>query len=175
MIAAVGANRGRVGPHGRRVVPLQETEWRPSIDSCPFALRLLKASLGSLIQAGAMKLLIVDDNATIRHLLRRVVGKFCVEIVECEDGDEAAEAYKRDRPDVVLMDLKMARVDGLTATRRILALDPRARVVIVSEYDDRAMRDAARNSGACGYAGKHDLSVLPGLILLLARAGDSES
>ena len=61
------------------------------------------------------------------------------------------------RPDIVLMDVKMAGMDGLAATRQIRQAFPEARIVMVSQWDDRALRDAARAAGAEAYVGKSDL------------------
>ena len=55
----------------------------------------------------------------------------------------------------------MQNVDGLEATRRILADDPQARIVIVTNYDDARLRETARNAGACDYVLKEDLLALP--------------
>jgi DNA-binding NarL/FixJ family response regulator len=76
---------------------------------------------------------------------------------ECADGDEAVAAYGAHRPDWVLMDLQMARVGGLEATRRLLAADRTARVVIVTDYDDVHWRAAATEAGACGFVSKDNL------------------
>jgi len=62
------------------------------------------------------------------------------------------------------MDLALGSVDGLTATRRIVAADPSARVIIVTSYEGTDLRDAARCAGACGYVLKENLSTLPSLL-----------
>ncbi|HUR36068.1 MAG TPA: response regulator, partial [Vicinamibacterales bacterium] len=61
------------------------------------------------------------------------------------------------RPDWVLMDLRMARMGGLEATRRLVAADGTARVLIVTDYDDVHWRAAASDAGACGYVLKENL------------------
>jgi DNA-binding NarL/FixJ family response regulator len=75
-------------------------------------------------------------------------------------------AYQAQRPDVVLMDIRMPEVDGITATRQIRILDPAARIVIVTDYDDSQLRDAALAAGACDYTLKDNL---PDLVPLLRR------
>ena len=112
-----------------------------------------------------MKLLIVDDHAAMRRLIGRVVRDMVGEIEECGDGADAFEAYHRCLPDWVLMDIEMDQVDGITATREILRSYPRARVVIVSKYDDDKTREAALKAGACGYVWKENLMAIRELLL----------
>jgi DNA-binding NarL/FixJ family response regulator len=104
-----------------------------------------------------MTVLIVDDSPQFRELIRTVLAGLVDEVNECADGDEAVAAYGLQRPDWVLMDLQMVRVGGLEATRRILAADGTARVLIVTDYDDVHWRAAAIEAGACGYLLKENL------------------
>ena len=62
------------------------------------------------------------------------------------------------------MDIRVSNVDGLAATRQIREFHPQARVVIVTDYDDEDLRKAASEAGARGYALKHNLTDLSGLI-----------
>ena len=107
-----------------------------------------------------MKILIVDDNAGMRHLLRRAIRETASAVWECSDGADALAAYAERQPDVVLMDIRMPRMDGLAAARQIRQFDPSARVVMVTDYDDEDLRAAARDAGACGYALKENLTDL---------------
>ncbi|HJQ26737.1 MAG TPA: response regulator [Blastocatellia bacterium] len=104
-----------------------------------------------------MKVLIVEDSRPMRRILRQVVGKLADEVYECSDGCEALAAYGEQRPDWVLMDIKMDGMDGLQATRSIKARFPEAKVVIVSNYDDEDMRQAAHKAGAVGFVAKDNL------------------
>jgi CheY-like chemotaxis protein len=115
-----------------------------------------------------MTVLIVDDNAAIRRLLRRAVIDTASDVWECSDGSEALAVYTDYRPDIVLMDIRMPRMDGLTATRQIRQFHPTARVVMVTDYDDEDLRNAASEAGACGYALKQNLTNLAGLIRSIA-------
>ena len=86
----------------------------------------------------------MDDHAAMRRLIGQVVSDMVSEIEECGDGAEALDANHRCLPDWILMDIEMDRIDGVTATREILLSYPRARVVIVSKYNDDQTREAAR-------------------------------
>jgi CheY-like chemotaxis protein len=104
-----------------------------------------------------MTILIVEDNAGVRRLLRGVLADVANDIWECRDGADALAAYTAHQPDVVLMDIRMERMDGLAATKQILLFDPSAKVLIVTDYNDDALRNAAQEAGACGYALKLNL------------------
>jgi len=81
-------------------------------------------------------------------------------IAECCDGALALAAYAEQRPDWVLMDIRMPEMDGITATRGIKARYPEAQVCIVTDYDDLELQQAAREAGAAGYVVKEDLLML---------------
>ena len=104
-----------------------------------------------------MKLLIVEDHPTVRQMLRHFVADLADDIQECSDGAEALAEYRATQPDWVLMDWQMPRVSGLTATERILADFPDARILIVTNHNDALMRAAAIRAGARGYVLKENL------------------
>jgi len=107
-----------------------------------------------------MTILIAEDNAGVRRLLRQSLITLSTNICECLDGAEAVALYAAQRPDLVLMDIRMPNMDGLEATKRIRKLHSEARIVIVTDYDDEELRDAAKRAGASGYALKHNLTNL---------------
>lgn len=107
-----------------------------------------------------MKLLIVDDNAKMRQLIRLVVTDLVAVIYECSDGDEVLRLYTAQQfrnEDRVVMDLQMQRVGGLEATRRLRAAYPDAHVIIVTNHDDVHWCKAARQVGASGFVSKGNL------------------
>ena len=101
--------------------------------------------------------MIVDDNEQMRRLIKSIVNDLVDEIYECEDGGQAVALYAEHRPDWVLMDLRMKEMDGLEATSRITAAFPQARIVMITDYDDSELRDAARRAGAAHYISKRHL------------------
>ncbi len=110
------------------------------------------------------KILIVDDDRRMRQMLREYVASFAFSLHEAADGREAVDACAAERPDWVLMDLRMKPVDGLHATAEIKALFPDIRIVILSEYDEASGRVAALRAGACAYVFKENLHYLPGIL-----------
>jgi DNA-binding NarL/FixJ family response regulator len=118
-----------------------------------------------------MKLLIVDDNAAIRRLIRSVVLPLAGDICECTDGADAVSAYLAERPDVVLMDIRMKKVDGIEATKQIREADRNARILIVTDFDDTELRQASMRAGACGYVLKNNLLELVRLLEAIGQSG----
>jgi CheY-like chemotaxis protein len=114
-----------------------------------------------------MMLLIVDDNAAIRRLIRRLVCDLVERVEECADGAEAVATYEQHyfgAADWVLMDIEMPGMDGLTATRQLKNLHPEARVLIVTKHNDESLRDAALRHGASGFVLKENLLELRSLL-----------
>ena len=101
--------------------------------------------------------MIVEDRADTRRLIKKVLGREGTYFVECSDGREAIAAYVAERPDVVLMDIEMPILDGIAATREIIAADPSARIIILSSHDQAALRSAAKDAGAADYVLKENL------------------
>lgn len=111
-----------------------------------------------------MRILIVDDSPVIRRMLRYFLADIAEQVEECVDGADALAAYEEHRPDWVLMDLSMPRLDGLTAMRGLLAAHPEARVAILTQHDSLALRTAATQAGAREYLLKDDLTQLRDLL-----------
>jgi len=111
-----------------------------------------------------MIVLIVEDNPSMRRLIRRMVAGVADEISECDDGAAACSVYGELRPDWVLMDIELGQINGITATRRIKADFPEARIIIVTSYDAPDLREAAREAGAMDYVVKDDLFSLRSIV-----------
>jgi NarL family two-component system response regulator LiaR len=97
--------------------------------------------------------MLVDDHQMVRNGL----GTFLLvhddlELVgEARDGEQALAIFDRVRPDVVLMDLKMPRLDGVAATRALVERDPEVRVIALTSFKDEALVQEALHAGAIGY------------------------
>jgi DNA-binding NarL/FixJ family response regulator len=105
-----------------------------------------------------IRVLIADDQRLVRagaRVLLEAAGD--IEVAgEAADGAEAVRLAERLRPDVVLMDIRMPRVDGLEATRRLLAGLPSARVVVLTTFAEDENVYAALRAGAIGFLVKDD-------------------
>ncbi len=104
-----------------------------------------------------MKVMIVDDNAEMRQLIRTILAESANEFVECADGREAVAVYEAERPDWTVMDIAMGVMDGLTATRLLTAKYPEAHVIMVTQHHNPALRERAREAGAANFVPKEDL------------------
>ena len=97
-----------------------------------------------------IRVVLVDDQAIVRAGVARILGPddgFEV-VAECSDGDEAVEAIERTGPDIVLMDIRMPRVDGLEATRRLGALEQPPPVLVLTTFDEDEVLWGAIQAGA---------------------------
>ncbi|GLC26952.1 DNA-binding response regulator [Roseisolibacter agri] len=95
----------------------------------------------------------VDDHPIVRAGIRALIENEADMTVVAEGGDgaEAVALFEAHRPDVVLMDLRLPRLDGVGATRAIVAAHPAARIVALTSYDGDADIYRALDAGACGY------------------------
>jgi DNA-binding NarL/FixJ family response regulator len=103
-----------------------------------------------------IRVLIADDQPVVRDGLAMLLDLIDdVEIVAtAADGIEAVERARADRPDIVLMDLRMPRLEGADATRQILAAYPETRVLVLTTYADDQFLFPALQAGARGYLTK---------------------
>jgi DNA-binding NarL/FixJ family response regulator len=101
----------------------------------------------------AIQVLIVEDHMVVRQGLKALLeGEGDIKVVgEAENGRMAVEMANKLRPDVILMDIAMPQLNGLEATRQILASHPETRVILLSAYKDDAYIEKATALGAVGY------------------------
>lgn len=112
-------------------------------------------------------LLIVEDNPSMRRLIKSVVEDLALSIHECEDGADALAAYEEHCPDWVLMDVEMKLKDGITATREIINAYPNAKILILTKYDSGRIRDQAKKAGASIFVPKEQLLAIREIDLML--------
>lgn len=99
---------------------------------------------------GRYRVLIADDSAFIRKLIRKILestGEFEV-IDEANNGSGAVVSYDENRPDLVILDVNMPIMDGLTAAKKILQKDPNAKIIIVSATGEQKL--LAKQAGEIG-------------------------
>jgi CheY-like chemotaxis protein len=108
--------------------------------------------------------LMVEDNADMRSLIRSILADTTHAIHEADDAPSAIEAYPRIHPDFVLMDIELHGMDGIAATRVLRALDAHAHVIMVTAHGEEPYRRAAAEAGAEAFVLKENLLDLPALL-----------
>jgi two-component system cell cycle response regulator DivK len=102
------------------------------------------------------RILVVEDQADNRRILRDLLTSAGYEIIQAENGEEALAAAARDRPDLILMDIQLPLLDGYEATRRIKA-DPELRaipIIVITSYALSGDESKARAAGCDAYVSK---------------------
>jgi len=94
------------------------------------------------------KILIVDDAEFLRVRISKMLTGDGFEVVEADNGLKAIEAYKANKPDMVLMDITMPEMDGLTALKELRKIDPAAKVVMLTALGQESVVLEAVKSGA---------------------------
>lgn len=98
------------------------------------------------------KLLIVDDSNIIRNKIARAMEAYGLEIAGmAPNGEKALQIFQDTRPQVVTMDLTMPQMDGIECIRKLHALDPTVRILVVSALADKATAIQALKEGAQGF------------------------
>lgn len=102
---------------------------------------------------GSVRVLVVDDVDVMREALAQFLGstRGLAVVGVAADGAEAIEMHRTLAPDVIVMDLRMPRMDGPTATREITRSGAHPRVLMLSAYSDESLVRQALRAGACSY------------------------
>lgn len=107
------------------------------------------------------RILIVDDSSIMRKMVRNLLEPAAHEIVgEAKNGNDAIKLYKSLQPDVVTMDVTMRNMDGFTAAKEILSIDPEAKIIFCSNLDKEKYGAEAEGIGALGFVKKHKIEGL---------------
>jgi DNA-binding NarL/FixJ family response regulator len=103
-----------------------------------------------------MRVLVVDDHPIVRAGLRRLLAaEPGTEITEAASGQEAVSVFRDTRPDIVLLDLNLPGISGMEVLGRLLIEDPKARVLVISLYDNPIYVARILEAGARGYISKN--------------------
>ncbi|AMQ17805.1 response regulator [Thermococcus peptonophilus] len=98
------------------------------------------------------RVLVVDDAAFMRMLVKKILTQAGHQVVgEASNGKEAIEKYKQLKPDLVTMDIVMPEMDGITAVKEIMKIDPNAKIIMITAVGQEAKVMEALKSGAKGY------------------------
>ncbi len=97
----------------------------------------------------AKTVMITDDTAFMRMTLRNVIEKNGYSVIgEAGDGEEAVALYRELKPDMVTMDITMPKMDGITAIKEIMKIDPQAKIIVCSAMGQKPMVIEALSAGA---------------------------
>ncbi len=131
----------------------------PEVLALPGQAAVPAAPSSEAIAQERVTMLLVDDNARYRRQLRRMVGKVCPQamIYEAENIEEAVHLVQRVSPQLLLVDVVLGEEDGIRCTRRIKALSPLSRIVLISAYHDREFHRRGLEAGAVAFLDKKDL------------------
>jgi CheY-like chemotaxis protein len=100
------------------------------------------------------KILVIDDEQGIRELLDTLLRRKGYDVILAESGPKGLELFRRERPDVIVLDLKMPEMDGLTVLRQIHSLDPKKPVIILTGAGTAEAEQQVRALGVTEYVEK---------------------
>ena len=99
-------------------------------------------------------ILVIDDSALSRRILRRILEAAGHQVREADDGMAALEQYMLDQPDLVLLDMTMRGMHGLDVLNKLRELDPQARVIVATADIQRSTRELVDAAGGSGFVSK---------------------
>ena len=104
----------------------------------------------------SQNVLVVDDSSFMRSLLTKIIKKSANidGVIEAMDGNSAIEKYQEEHPSLVTMDIDMPGMNGIDAAKKIKALDPNAKIVMVTSSNKAELKDQANKIGTLGYITK---------------------
>jgi CheY-like chemotaxis protein len=101
-----------------------------------------------------VKILVIDDEPSIRSLLDTLLRRKGYDVVLADSGRKGLELFRREHPDVIVLDLKMPEMDGLTVLRQIHSLDPKKPVIILTGAGNTEAEQQVRALGVTEYIEK---------------------
>jgi len=117
-----------------------------------------------MAKRASITLLIADDHAEFRKAIRQVLQDVPVACSEASSGNEAVQLFKEQHHDWVILDVRMPDGGGISAAKAIRELEPNARVILISQWNDEECEIAAEEVGAIRFLNKEDVCLLPKII-----------
>jgi|SRR5690606_33669040 len=112
-----------------------------------------------------MKILIVEDNYSMRNFLKQILTGWGHSTLEAENGVEGVKSFIKNNPDVVLLDIQMEGMDGIEAAEIIRKQSSQTKIIIVTNYNDKPLREKAKLAGADDYFLKENLLGLKEILI----------
>ncbi|GMG97658.1 response regulator transcription factor [Tepidimicrobium xylanilyticum] len=112
-----------------------------------------------------MNIIIIDDDPLVVESLKTIIEANGIEILAVGyNGHQAVELYEKYKPDLMLMDIRMERLNGLDATREILKINPEARILLITTFQDDEYIGSALSLGCKGYILKQNIKgIIPAI------------
>lgn len=112
-----------------------------------------------------MNIIIVDDDHLVVNSLKTIISANGIEILAVGyDGYQAIELYKKYRPDLILMDIRMEKMNGIDATKKILKIDSNAKILLITTFQDEEYISTALSLGCRGYILKQNIKgIIPAI------------
>ncbi len=100
------------------------------------------------------KILVIDDEEPTLSMFRLFLGAYGYQVFTAANGSEGIELFKKERPSIVLTDIKMPGMDGLTVLKQIKNIDPKTEVIVITGHGDMELAKQALDSDAVGFINK---------------------
>ncbi len=97
------------------------------------------------------KILVVDDECDICDFMKNFFQERGYEVLTALSGEDAIELSKKEKPELILLDIKMKGMDGIAALRHLRGVDKKQKIIMVTALDDQDRMDEASRLGACDY------------------------
>ena len=110
-------------------------------------------------------MVIIDDDPLVVESLKTIIGANGIDILAVGyDGNDAVKLYEKHRPDLILMDIRMENLSGIEAAKRILKIDPEAKILLITTFQDQEYIAQALSIGCKGYILKYNIKgIIPAI------------
>ena len=113
----------------------------------------------------SVNIVIIDDDPLVVESLKTIISANNIDILAVGyDGEEAVKLYEKHRPDLILMDIRMEKLNGLEAAKKILKMDPEAKILLITTFQDQEYMAQALSLGCKGYILKYNIKgIIPAI------------